>query len=364
MLPDLIEATPTLNVDFDVSVPHDLFATLSLTVKAPWRSGFSEWVYETAAALGPTGRAEAATLTPFLAGVVRGPDAPLLALPQGALACRDLDAFLAYLAARPDDFYVDLGERFVTDLQRCVHGGETEVPLAELLDRHLADQQARRGPAAVAFDPDLTRALIETPVELRARLLGFLTAFARDHYAPSLAREAALLRGALAYHRRQPYRGDIDDVFAAVTGRSLPANLHTTLANAEGVVFVPSPHIGPYFYVVTTGSRAYVSFNARTVATGRGAEPSTPEVVHLFPPLKALADETRLHILALLQSGEHTQESLMSALGISQPTASRHLGLLERVSLVRVRRDTGVKYYSVDRSAGRDFLTSLQAFLA
>lgn len=364
MLPDLIEATPTLSVGFDFSLPHDLFATLSLIVKAPWRSGFSEWVYETAAALGPQGRRDVATLTPLLGMVVRGQQPPILAVADDAAAWRDLEAYLAYLDDQPSAFYADLAARFVCDVAECVAPGDTGMPLAGLLARYVDDQRARRGGAPVYFDSELAEALLMRPALLHERLTHFLGAFATHHYGPSLAREADLLRGALAYHRRQLYRGQIDDIFGAVTGRTLPHESHLTLAQAAEVIFVPSPHIGPYFYVVTSGPRAYVSFNARTVAAGRSAEPSTPEVVHLFPPLKALADETRLHILALLQPGEHTQDSLVAALGISQPTASRHLGLLERVSLVRVRRDNGVKYYSVDRIAGRDFVTFLRAFLA
>ncbi len=364
MLPDLIEAAPTLDVAFDMSVPHDLFATLSLMVKAPWRTGFSEWVYETAAALGSQGRRDAATLTPLLGTVVRGPDAPILTLPATAAAWRDLDAYLAYLEGQPRAFYADLAVRFIRDASECVAPGEAGMPLAALLARYLDDQRARRGVSGVYFDPELAEAVLIQPTLLHERLTGFVRAFAREHYGPSLAREADLLRGALTYHRRQSYRGQIDDIFGAVTGRALPHESQLTLARAAEVVFVPSPHIGPYFYLITTGSRVYISFNARTVATGRSAEPSTPDVVHLFPPLKALADETRLHILALLQAGEHTQDSLVATLGISQPTASRHLGLLERVSLVRARRDNGLKYYSVDRTAGRDFVASLQAFLA
>lgn len=367
MLPDLMEATPSLNVAFDLSLPHDLFTTLSLIVKSPWRSDFSQWVYETAAALGAPGRRQVATLTPFLAGVVRGPQAAVLDWAPTDPAWRDLSAFLAYLDAQPLAFYADLAAYFVANLDACVTPAisrRAEVTLVATLNRYLDDQQARRGAAAVSFEPALALAMATQPALLREQLLRLLDNFARDYYAPSLVREAGLLRGALAYHRRQSYRGQVDDVFAAVTGRSLPSQWRVDLAQAIEVIFVPSPHIGPYFYVVTTGPRAYVSFNARTVAAGRGAEPSTPGVVHLFPPLKALADETRLHILARLQAGEHTQESLMAELGISQPTASRHLGLLERTALVRVRRDNGIKYYSIDRTAGGDFLASLQSFLA
>jgi len=55
--------------------------------------------------------------------------------------------------------------------------------------------------------------------------------------------------------------------------------------------------------------------------------------------LKALSDETRLRILALLMERECCVCEVMQALGISQTRASRNLGILEEAGLVRSRRD-------------------------
>ena len=107
-----------------------------------------------------------------------------------------------------------------------------------------------------------------------------------------------------------------------------------------------------------------MSFNARTVGAGSPVNPAIPDIVQLFPRLKALADETRLHILAHLQAGEATQETIVAALGISQPAASRHLGLLERTNIVNARRENGMKYYSIRRENGRDLVAALDSFLA
>jgi len=53
----------------------------------------------------------------------------------------------------------------------------------------------------------------------------------------------------------------------------------------------------------------------------------------------ALADPTRLRILALLAAGEVCVCDIHESLAISQPKASRHLGLLRRAGLVETRRD-------------------------
>jgi ArsR family transcriptional regulator len=54
---------------------------------------------------------------------------------------------------------------------------------------------------------------------------------------------------------------------------------------------------------------------------------------------RALADQTRLRILALLASGEICVCNIHGALGLPQPTVSRHLASLRKAGLVATRRD-------------------------
>ena len=60
------------------------------------------------------------------------------------------------------------------------------------------------------------------------------------------------------------------------------------------------------------------------------------QLEHLF---KALADSTRLRILALLATGEVCVCDIYESLRIPQPKASRHLAYLRRAKLVEARRD-------------------------
>jgi len=55
--------------------------------------------------------------------------------------------------------------------------------------------------------------------------------------------------------------------------------------------------------------------------------------------LKALADDTRLRILALVAGGEICVCHIHGALAIPQPTASRHLAYLRKSGLVATRKD-------------------------
>ena len=65
---------------------------------------------------------------------------------------------------------------------------------------------------------------------------------------------------------------------------------------------------------------------------------------------KALADKTRLRILALLGSNEVCVCHIHDSLGLPQPTVSRHLSYLRRSGLVEARRDGVWMHYQVSRS--------------
>ena len=60
---------------------------------------------------------------------------------------------------------------------------------------------------------------------------------------------------------------------------------------------------------------------------------------------KAMADQTRLRILALLAGGEVCVCDIHETLGIPQPRASRHLAYLRRTGLVLDRKEGLWVYY-------------------
>ena len=77
---------------------------------------------------------------------------------------------------------------------------------------------------------------------------------------------------------------------------------------------------------------------------------TTTAIDKLESVFKALADKTRLRILALLGSGEVCVCHLHDSMGIPQPTASRHLAYLRRAGLVDARRDGVWMHYQMSRS--------------
>lgn len=62
---------------------------------------------------------------------------------------------------------------------------------------------------------------------------------------------------------------------------------------------------------------------------------------------RALGDETRLRIVALLSHGELCVCHLEKALGLTQPNASRALGILKNAGILDSRRDGTWVYYKI-----------------
>ena len=69
------------------------------------------------------------------------------------------------------------------------------------------------------------------------------------------------------------------------------------------------------------------------------------DIARLESTYKALADATRLRILALLVEGEVCVCDIHDTLRVPQPTASRHLGYLRRAGLVEARREGTWMHY-------------------
>ena len=77
---------------------------------------------------------------------------------------------------------------------------------------------------------------------------------------------------------------------------------------------------------------------------------SRPDIDAFETLFKALADKSRLRILALLGKNEVCVCHIHDSLRLTQPTVSRHLGYLRRAGLVDVRREGVWMHYRLSRS--------------
>ncbi|UCD94502.1 MAG: winged helix-turn-helix transcriptional regulator [Candidatus Zixiibacteriota bacterium] len=69
---------------------------------------------------------------------------------------------------------------------------------------------------------------------------------------------------------------------------------------------------------------------------------------------KAFGDPTRQKILVFLSSGEKTVNEIAKAVGISQPTASRHLAILRDAGAIADRREGQKIFCRLDRVSIKD----------
>ena len=75
----------------------------------------------------------------------------------------------------------------------------------------------------------------------------------------------------------------------------------------------------------------------------------------------ALADRTRLRLIAMMASGEVCVQEFTHAAGGSQPKISRHLAYLRNSGLVRTRRDGKWIYYSLNWPADETARAALRS---
>ncbi|MCK5147036.1 winged helix-turn-helix transcriptional regulator [bacterium] len=82
---------------------------------------------------------------------------------------------------------------------------------------------------------------------------------------------------------------------------------------------------------------------------------------------KALADESRVRILKLLQAGELCVCQIQAVIGLGQSTISKHLSILKNAGLVEIRKDGIWIYHRVASRLENDyisvFLDSLSGWL-
>jgi len=75
--------------------------------------------------------------------------------------------------------------------------------------------------------------------------------------------------------------------------------------------------------------------------------------------VKALAHESRLRLLGLVASREHSVQQLAALLSLKEPTVSHHLSLLREAELVRLRRDGNTHWYGLELGALSRFARAL-----
>jgi ArsR family transcriptional regulator len=93
------------------------------------------------------------------------------------------------------------------------------------------------------------------------------------------------------------------------------------------------------------------------------SELATHDAFRLAGVFKALADPTRLRVIAQLAAGERCVHEIGEQLGLNQPAVSHQLRLLRDRGLVRQRRQGRHMYYSLDDVHVYDLFTRAREHL-
>ncbi|AVK94828.1 winged helix-turn-helix transcriptional regulator [Lysinibacillus sphaericus] len=84
------------------------------------------------------------------------------------------------------------------------------------------------------------------------------------------------------------------------------------------------------------------------IETGNGKHLDEETLFVVSQTFKALSDPTRIRILNLLCSDEHSVNDIAEILDLSQSTVSHQLRFLKNLRLVKFRREGTSLYYSKD----------------
>jgi hypothetical protein len=74
---------------------------------------------------------------------------------------------------------------------------------------------------------------------------------------------------------------------------------------------------------------------------------------------KALADESRLRIIALLTEREHSVQEIAQRMKLREPTISHHLSILKELDLVASRADGTTRWYRLNDDVLRKFKSAV-----
>jgi hypothetical protein len=312
---------------------------MGLLCAAPQVEGLGGWLYEARTRLPEDLLAELCLLITFPGQYQRFTAELIARLPEGAPEF-SFDSLLACLDAIPGSDYQQMA------LQALARGASPPPSPGELLRLAASppDWSAYLGGVGSEAAPAAVASLVRDAEGLRSRLLRTLERFWLEIYAAEFEATRSVMERSVAYQRSRPHRADFRDLFVAVTGRLLPDRVQEILPSATTVTFIPSLYVGPYVAYTHHAGNLILFYNCRSTPAG----PTTIDGSSLYPPLKALADETRLRILALLQGRELYAQEIVEQLEISQPAVSRHLNLMAAAGVLVIRRDGNAKYYAIN----------------
>jgi DNA-binding transcriptional ArsR family regulator len=266
-----------------------------------------------------------------------------------------IDHLLTFLRGLPGETYREMVERALARVHRELRTG-LETPTRE----DLAGWREYIEPVLTTAQSDDVLALLADHEELKARTIGLIEGIWSQGYGSDYESHKAAICEAVARAARS-VQGGFASTFVELTENRLPSTLVAGVHDVECVTFSPSYHLGSYVSYTNYAPDLVVYFSAPLYLErtgGMNVAGAHPLVVErdlprlsehdMLESLRALSDPNRLRIIELLSAGELYAQEIVGRLSIAQSAVSRHLALLERAGVIRVRPHGGMKYYAVN----------------
>jgi DNA-binding transcriptional ArsR family regulator len=325
-------------------------------------SGFDPWVLATREAMSPEQLQTNSLVCHAAAAFLGGTDWP------------SFPAWVEDLARREPYDMRDRSLSFLLEgLQTKLGWDPDQIPSREQL---LADQdtyldliertcEAKGAPCDLSHYA-LEHEYLQDPIARQELMVKHLSRMWDEHLATEWMARLSLIEESVAAFELVDYGGmTASEIVSEVTARdALPRDWESWLPETVRLAFAPSAHIGPYMILMdrsSTGAR--IVFGARVPTRAQVVSPELNRS-ELLIRLGALADDSRLRILELLaREGELCAQQVISYLGMSQSSVSRHLRQLVATGYVTERRREGSKAYSLNPDRLEDTLNHLKQFL-
>ncbi len=353
-MPGFVAPPQPIKLHAAYSQPLLLLGNAGLLVIAPLYEGMDPWLMEARHQLGEDTWQEIRDTFTATAGVYRFVEQVVAHTPKEIIA-GPADAFIDALAQTPITQWAQW-------LHQALNRSKTtaiSVEDAAAIVRHLQDNPFP--------PPDMDSAimLLQHPERHKEQFCHGLRRFWEKVYLSCYQQELPRLRQAAAALENLPKPRLFRDLFGQITNRPLPFTLEQEADKVRTLIAVPMLHIGPYVVYHWRRRTLYLYYNARlTLSKSQTAAVPKQPLLEFYPALKALGDETRLQIVALLEQQEMYAQEIVAALDISQAAVSRHLRLLVSSGVLNVRRSGGQKFYQLNKETFRQLSAAFQQWSA
>lgn len=367
--PDHILAPKVLTVTFRVEAVTNAYESLLLLNQAESLSGLAQWVTQTFHALSPEQRWHNELVFEGFDILFEGEYAPQQS--KGHTFADFIQQFASADSFALRDHYIQR----VLKIKPKDADAEATLPPAPSADVLLASREAflnflvSRWPHCsdeiAVFEA--VHDFLQDPPAMQHLIVTHLQEMWDGWLEAEWARTRPMIEECVAAFQQLDFpQQDIFEAIRVVTGRDARAisKWGATLSQVSELIFVPSPHIGPYLSIFGEADTRYVFFGARQ-PRGIQRQSSALSRSELLVRLNALADDTRLRILELLTEHEELcAQEIIERLDLSQSTVSRHLSQLSATGYITERRKEVQKCYSLNPDRVVDTLRALTNFLS